>query len=106
MNVLFICSRNQWRSPTAERVFSKSYGIATRSAGTSKQARHTLSTTDLFWAQIIFVMEEKHQKFIKQHFQSHLTHQNIIVLDIPDEYGYMDQDLIDILMAAVPPYLL
>ncbi|EOE9784627.1 phosphotyrosine protein phosphatase, partial [Salmonella enterica subsp. enterica serovar Kentucky] len=21
MNVLFICSRNQWRSPTAEQVF-------------------------------------------------------------------------------------
>ncbi|NYN06569.1 phosphotyrosine protein phosphatase, partial [Salmonella enterica subsp. enterica serovar Typhimurium] len=23
MNVLFICSRNQWRSPTAEQVFRR-----------------------------------------------------------------------------------
>lgn len=84
----------------------KGYGISTRSAGISKQARHTLSIADLLWAQIIFVMEEKHQKFIKQHFQAYLTQQNIIVLDIPDEYGYMEQDLIDILMTAVPPYLL
>jgi len=42
-NILFICSHNQWRSPTAEKVYSKDPRVHARSAGTSPKARHTVN---------------------------------------------------------------
>lgn len=105
MNTLFICSRNQWRSPTAERVFAVGYGLATRSAGTSRHAKHTLSTKDVVWADIIFVMEQKHKQNIKEKFPKQLQHKKVIVLDIPDDYQYMDESLIELLKEVVLPYL-
>lgn len=105
MNCLFICSRNQWRSPTAERVFAVGYGIKTRSAGTSRHAKHTLSVKDIAWADLIFVMEYKHKQNIKEKFSKQLQHKKVIVLDIPDDYHYMDEALIEILKIALLPYL-
>lgn len=104
MNALFICSRNQWRSPTAERIFAVDYGIHTRSAGTSKHAKHSISLKDVLWADIIFVMEQKHKQNIKEKFPKQLQHKKVIVLDIPDDYQYMDQDLIEILKQSLTPY--
>ncbi len=105
MNSLFICSRNQWRSPTAERIFAVGYGIATRSAGTSKHAKHTISLKDIAWADMIFVMEQKHKQNIKEKFPQPLQHKKVIVLDIPDEYLYMDEALIELLKESMLPYL-
>ena len=105
MNALFICSRNQWRSPTAERVFAVGYGIRTRSAGTSRHAKHTISSKDVAWADLIFVMEQKHKQNIKEKFAKQLQHKKVIVLDIPDDYHYMDEALIEILKSALIPYL-
>ena len=56
MNLLFICSQNQWRSPTAERVFKRYPGVSTRSGDTSRATRHTVSVQDILWADKIFVM--------------------------------------------------
>ena len=105
MNYLFICSRNQWRSPTAERVFAVGYGIATRSAGTSKHAKHTISSKDIAWADLIFVMEQKHKQNIKEKFPQLLQHKKVIVLDIPDDYHYMDEVLVELLYEVMQPYL-
>ncbi|MCX5469638.1 low molecular weight protein tyrosine phosphatase family protein [Acinetobacter nematophilus] len=105
MNSLFICSRNQWRSPTAERVFAVGYGLSTRSAGTSKHAKHTVSLKDITWADMIFVMEQKHKQNIKEKFAQQLQHKKVIVLDIPDDFLYMDEELIEILKETMLPYL-
>lgn len=105
MNSLFICSRNQWRSPTAERVFAVGYGLSTRSAGTSKHAKHTVSLKDIVWADMIFVMEQKHKQNIKEKFAQQLQHKKVIVLDIPDDFLYMDEELIEILKETMLPYL-
>lgn len=104
MNFLFICSRNQWRSPTAERIFADGYGIYTRSAGTSRHAKHTLSRKDILWADQIFVMEQHHKRQIKENFSRELQHKKIYVLDIPDEYQYMDTELIELLKFSMQPY--
>ncbi|ELO89522.1 hypothetical protein SEEE5621_17379, partial [Salmonella enterica subsp. enterica serovar Enteritidis str. 6.0562-1] len=53
MNVLFICSRNQWRSPTAEQVFRRYPGLSVRSAGTSRNAKKSVSCGLLQWADVI-----------------------------------------------------
>jgi predicted protein tyrosine phosphatase len=104
-NVLFICSRNQWRSPTAENIWRKHPGINVRSAGTSPKARKTVSAKDIAWADVIFVMEEEHKNRLKADFNRMLSHKPIHVLDIPDEYQYMDPNLIEELKSTVSPIL-
>ena len=104
-NVLFICSRNQWRSPTAETIWRKHTDLNVKSAGTSPKARKTVNPKDIHWADTIFVMEEKHKNRLNAEFSSVLTHKTIYVLDIPDEYKYMDPDLIKELESAVGSYL-
>lgn len=105
MNLLFICSRNQWRSPTAEQLFRRHPQHQARSAGTSPNARRTVSQADIVWAEHIFVMEDKHLSRLKAQFLRALQHKNITVLDIPDDYRYMDSDLIEILQQSLQDYL-
>jgi predicted protein tyrosine phosphatase len=87
-NVLFICSRNQWRSPTAEQIWRRHPLIRARSAGTSPNARHTVSVDDIEWADVILAMEEKHKSRLVAEFKRMLEGKPIHVLDIPDEYKY------------------
>ena len=105
MNALFICSRNQWRSPTAETVFRRYPNVQARSAGTSPNARHTVSIDDIAWADKIFVMEQKHKSRLLTQFPRALQYKEMIVLDIPDDYRYMDEELIELLKESVVPYL-
>jgi predicted protein tyrosine phosphatase len=100
-NVLFICSRNQWRSPTAERIWRKHPLISARSAGTSPNARHTVSVDDIEWADVILVMEEKHKSRLVAEFTRMLEGKPIHVLDIPDDYKYMDPELVEELERSV-----
>ena len=67
-NLLFICSRNQWRSPTAEEIWRRKPQYNARSAGTSPKARRTVSSSDIRWADIIFVMESKHRNRLVSEF--------------------------------------
>lgn len=90
LKVLFICSRNQWRSPTAEQVFRRHPALAVRSAGTSASARKQVSHLELAWADVVIVMESKHKSRL---------------LAIPDDYRFMDTELVELLEAAVPPLL-
>jgi predicted protein tyrosine phosphatase len=101
IKLLFVCSRNQWRSPTAEQVWRKDPRVLARSAGTSPNARHTISVADVQWADVILVMEEKHKSRIKAEFTRLLDHKPIHVLDIPDEYKFMDAELVEILEITV-----
>ncbi|MGB3619940.1 MAG: phosphotyrosine protein phosphatase [Ketobacter sp.] len=100
-NLLFICSRNQWRSPTAEALWRQRPGFNARSAGTSPNAKKTVNTADLQWADLIFVMEKKHKNRLKAEFGRMVQFKTIHVLDIPDDYRFMDQELIDELEARV-----
>ena len=104
-NVLFICSRNQWRSPTAEHIFRKHPLMSVRSAGTSPNARRKVSADDIHWAEVIFVMEEKHKSRLVAEFSRLLDCKTIHVLDIPDEYKYMDPELVEQLEQSVSAIL-
>lgn len=100
-NVLFICSRNQWRSPTAEQIWRKHPLVSVRSAGTSPNARRKVSVEDVRWADVILVMEEKHKSRLVAEFTRLLEDKPIHVLDIPDEYKYMDPELVEELQQSV-----
>jgi predicted protein tyrosine phosphatase len=100
-NILFICSRNQWRSPTAEQIWRKHPLLSVRSAGTSPSARRKISEDDVRWADVIFVMEEKHKSRLVAEFTRLIKNKTIYVLDIPDEYKYMDPELVELLEQSV-----
>ena len=104
-NLLFICSRNQWRSPTAEKIWRNNSNYNVRSAGTSPRARKTVKAADISWADVIFVMEKKHKNRLVAKFTGLLDFKPIYILDIPDEYKYMDSELISELEQKVQPYL-
>ena len=101
--VLFVCSRNRWRSPTAERVFSKDPRLAVRSRGLAKSARRTLTAADVQWAQLIAVMEDAHADRLCERFELGST--RLMVLDIPDHYRAMDPELVRMLRDAMVPVL-
>ncbi|MHC9511441.1 low molecular weight protein tyrosine phosphatase family protein [Kangiella sp. M94] len=105
LNLLFICSRNQWRSPTGETVWRKRSGFNSRSAGTSPNAKRTVSSADIRWADYIFVMEKKHQNRLMAEFTRMMDHKSVFVLDIPDEYKYMDSELVSELECKVSDIL-
>ncbi len=95
MNILFVCSRNQWRSPTAEQVWRNYPGLSVKSAGTSRNAKKPISIDLLQWADVIFTMEQKHKNRIVAEFHRVVEHKTIHVLDIPDDYQYMDPELLE-----------
>jgi predicted protein tyrosine phosphatase len=103
MNVLFICSANVLRSPTAEAVFAGYPGVETDSAGTATDAEMPVSADAIEWADIIFVMEDVHKRRLQRMFS--LKDKRLIVLGIPDDYEYMDPKLVEILKRKVEPFL-
>ena len=98
-NVLFLCSQNRLRSPTAEQVFATWPGVEVASAGLNVGAGVPLDVETLAWADIIFVMEQVHRKKLGSKFRPHLRGQKIICLGIPDDYAFMDPELIALLKA-------
>ncbi len=103
--VLFICSQNRLRSPTAEQVFSSHPGLEVASAGLNHDAENPLTSELLEWAEIIFVMEKAHRNKLSSKFRPYLNDKKIVCLDIPDEYEFMDPLLIRLLRAKVPKHL-
>jgi predicted protein tyrosine phosphatase len=105
MNLLFLCSRNRWRSPTAEAVFADYPGLETDSAGLDRDAEVPLSHEAIEWADIIFVMEKSHRRKLSEKFQPWLKNKRVICLDIPDNYAYMEPALVALLKQKVLPLL-
>lgn len=105
MNILFVCSRNKWRSRTAETVFKGHQWLDVQSAGTEASARVRVSAKLIEWADLIFAMEKKHKQRLREKFPELLAGKQIVVLDIPDVYQYMDEELIEMLKTSVASYL-
>lgn len=105
MRVLFICSQNRLRSPTAEQVFASWAGIEVASAGLNNDAEHVVTPELLAWADLIFVMEKAHRNRLGRKFRPHLKGKRVVCLDIPDEYEFMDPALVRLLKARVTRYL-
>lgn len=105
MNVLFICSQNMLRSPTAEATFRGTPGLDVASAGTAEDAEKPVTATMIEWADKIIVMETHHQKRLVEKFGPLLKTKEPIVLRIRDDYEYMDPKLVELLKERATPYL-
>lgn len=102
--MLFVCSQNRLRSPTAEQVFSTREDIEVASAGTNRDADNPLTDELVAWADMIFVMEKQHRSKVQQKFRRSLK-ARVICLEIPDDYEFMDPALVQLLKARVARYL-
>jgi len=105
MNILFVCSRNNWRSPTAESIYKGRQDHQVKSAGTEPSARVRVSARDILWADLIFAMEKKHKQRLVDKFPNETENKTIVILDIEDEYSYMDKELIEMIKLSVDAYL-
>jgi predicted protein tyrosine phosphatase len=100
-NMLFICRFNQMRSRTAEEVLSSEKQYRVRSAGTDRKAKCRITGDLLLWADMIFVMEDEQEAIIKENFPDHTFNKKIFLLDIPDNYYFMEPELVDLIKERV-----
>jgi len=105
VNLLFVCSENRLRSPTAEEVFSMYPGIHAIGAGTNADAETPVSGDLIEWADVVFVMEKTHRNKISKKYKELLKGKRLVCLDIPDVYERMQPELIKLLEAKVPKYI-
>ncbi len=105
MNLLFVCTQNRLRSPTAEQVFADWPGVQTASAGLGNEAAVPVSPELLQWADIVFVMEPAHRTRLAQRFKAHLRRARVVCLGIPDDYDYLQPELVELLKRKVTPFL-
>ena len=103
--LLFVCSENRLRSPTAEAVFSEYEGVEAIGAGTNKDAATPVSGDLIEWADVILVMETMHRDKISAKYKKLLKGKQLVVLDIPDNYKRMQLELVQLLEAKVSKYV-
>ena len=107
--LLFICTENLQRSPTAEELINTSPEFSNyiaKSAGTSFLARQQITKDLVNWANIIFILNEKydkHKTILLKKFPN--IKKDIIDLDIPDIYFRNDPELISIIKRKLKKYL-
>jgi predicted protein tyrosine phosphatase len=99
--LLFVCSRNQLRSPTGEKVFAASERFEARSRGLRASAKRQLTAEDVTWSNVIFVMESEHKSELLRQYRQEATGRRIVVLEIPDDYAFMDPELVELITAGV-----
>ena len=87
-HILFVCGRNQWRSPTAARIYANDQRIEVRSAGVGTQSQHRVSEQDIRWADLVLVMEPQHRARLQEMFRD-VQMPPIECLEIPDDFGVM-----------------
>ena len=99
--LLFVCSENRLRSPTAEAVFSEYQEVEAIGAGTNSDAETPVSGDLIEWADIILVMEKSHRNKVSKKYKELLKNKRLVVLDIPDNYECMQPELIQLLKEKV-----
>lgn len=99
-NILVVCGRNKKRSRTAENIFKNDSRFTIRSAGLSASSLRKISENDLSWANLVFVMETDQRGKVQSQF-CYLQLPHIEVLNIPDVYECMDEELIELLLDKI-----
>jgi len=85
------------RSATANTIFECDDRFEVKSAGTDKSAAIPLTKELLTWANTILVMERTHRNFIRSHYPEIYDSKKIVCMYIPDDYDFMQPELISIL---------
>ena len=102
LKILFVCAMNKQRSVTAEHLYRKDARLEVRSAGVRSDANRRVSEEDLRWADVVFAMEREHKTWLATRFEG-VELPPIEVLDIPDEYEFMNPHLQELLCLTLDP---
>ena len=103
MNLLFVCTANLLRSPTAAKYFNGRNQHVARSAGImASPPCHQITEEDVRWAHKIFCMESNHARYLERNF-TRLP--SLYVLNIPDIYEFDQPELVALLTRRVYPKL-
>ena len=100
--VLCVCSAGMLRSPTAAWVLSNEpFGYNTRAVGTSQEyALIPIDAAHCIWADEIVVMDTTQKILVEDLLNEYGVDPSAIpvhVLDVPDNYGFRDEELVEIL---------
>ena len=102
LHILFVCSQNKLRSPTAEAIFADVDGVMAMSAGTNHDAETPLSADLIDWADLIVAMEKTHRSKVQKRFAKEMRAKRMTVLGILDDYDFMDPGLIELIKGKFP----
>jgi predicted protein tyrosine phosphatase len=105
VRVLFVCHYNRSRSATAERVFCKDPRLDVRSAGTSDEALVKVNARMLEWADIVFIMDDRQQRWLDERFPGDPALGRVVNLDIADDYTFLDPRLVTLLQERANPHI-
>ena len=105
LNLLFVCGRNRRRSPTGAAIYNNDPRLTARSAGVSKASEHQISRNDLHWADLVLVMESRYRSRILREFRDLPDLPKIVSLDIPDDFEFMDDELVELLRSGTEHYV-
>lgn len=101
VKILFVCGRNKRRSPTAGRIFRKDPRMHVRAVGLGETSPRRVTQADVEWADLILPMERKNAVRLKVMFPGVDPFPDIEILDIHDDYTFMDKKLIGVLEETV-----
>ncbi len=102
--LLFVCTVNLNRSPTAEALFKGSKKYQAKSVGINQLAKTVISGQAIRWADIVFCMENIHKEYILENFPE-VNSKEIIVLNIPDIYIKDDPELVNLLKKKLKSFI-
>jgi predicted protein tyrosine phosphatase len=105
IKILFVCGRNRWRSPTAERIYRDDPRVSVRSGGVNGNSQREVSESDLDWADLVLVMERRYSSRIEDRFCDRGSFPPIESLEIPDDYPPMNPELIDLIRAGTEHHI-
>lgn len=105
LRILFICRQNRRRSATAERIFAKDPSLDVRSAGTNPDALVRVNERMLDWADAVFTMDADQQRALQELFASHPALDRLICLEVPDQYLFLDPELVRLLEERTRPHI-
>ena len=105
MKILFVCSANVDRSPTAEYIYKDREELEVKSAGTARYARTPVNEELLRWADVILCMENRQKRYIVEEFAGVVSHKTVDSLDIPDVYYYLHPSLVAVIKEKTDAWL-
>mgnify|MGYP006279035879 CR=1 FL=1 len=103
-NLLFVCTANRQRSPTAEALFDSHDDYEARSCGVTAVDGTQCNAELIEWADVIFCMEGRHRRILEDRFPE-LSTKQVVVLDIRDRYMRGEPQLIKLLRDRLSEWL-
>ena len=86
-------------------MFAKRTDLEVRSAGTSRHALLRVNEHMLDWADVVFIMDEGQRRDLEKMFPGHPAIDRLVSLEIPDDYPFLDPQLVELLTKRVEKLL-